>query len=271
LLYALSQLVYKCPTWSWEAGDPSKAKSYLPLDKQYLATRGVPCHRRVATLETDYLGETELEGVAAADGEEASDGWIEPQVLLHKANETEVELGDDDEQQHHSEMHSATAADGSSSTATSDLAAAMGAAQLNDDHFQTRRQSPPPSSSSGTTTAAAAGSADAAALGAGSSSNSAANDDYPDLDTFVENSVAEADSATLAPLQQHLGSYLTAEEPADSIVHTRSYDLSITYDKYYQVPRIWLAGRDEGGSPLPPAAIFEDIMQVRDSTVNSTL
>jgi ubiquitin-like-conjugating enzyme ATG3 len=259
--------VYKCPTWSWEAGDPSKAKSYLPLDKQYLATRGVPCHRRVATLETDYLGETELEGVAAADGEEATDGWIEPQVLLHKANETEVELGDDDEHQHHSELHSAatTGVDSSSSSTatTSDLAAALGAAQLNDDHFQTRRQSPPPGSSSTTAAAAAAagGSADGTALGA-SSSSSAGNDDYPDLDTFVENSVAEADSATLAPLLQH-GSYLTAEEPADSIVHTRSYDLSITYDKYYQVPRIWLAGRDEGGSPLAPAAIFEDIMQVR--------
>lgn len=28
------ELVYKCPTWSWEGGDPNKAKSYLPLDKQ---------------------------------------------------------------------------------------------------------------------------------------------------------------------------------------------------------------------------------------------
>ena len=28
------ELVYKCPTWSWEGGDPTKAKSYLPLDKQ---------------------------------------------------------------------------------------------------------------------------------------------------------------------------------------------------------------------------------------------
>ena len=28
------ELVYKCPTWSWEGGDPKKAKSYLPPDKQ---------------------------------------------------------------------------------------------------------------------------------------------------------------------------------------------------------------------------------------------
>ena len=24
------ELVFKCPTWSWEAGDPDKARSHLP-------------------------------------------------------------------------------------------------------------------------------------------------------------------------------------------------------------------------------------------------
>lgn len=24
------ELVFKCPTWSWEAGDPDKARSFLP-------------------------------------------------------------------------------------------------------------------------------------------------------------------------------------------------------------------------------------------------
>jgi ubiquitin-like-conjugating enzyme ATG3 len=32
-------LVSKCPTWSWEMGDPSSRKSYLPADKQFLITR----------------------------------------------------------------------------------------------------------------------------------------------------------------------------------------------------------------------------------------
>ena len=31
----------------------------------------------------------------------------------------------------------------------------------------------------------------------------------------------------------------------DGILQTRTYDLNITYDKYYQTPRIWLFGYDE--------------------------
>lgn len=43
--------------------------------------------------------------------------------------------------------------------------------------------------------------------------------------------------------------YLKAEEP-DTIVRTRTYDLYITYDQYYQVPRLWLVGFDESRKPL---------------------
>lgn len=31
----------------------------------------------------------------------------------------------------------------------------------------------------------------------------------------------------------------------DEIIRTRTYDLHITYDKYYQTPRLWLFGYDE--------------------------
>eukprot|EP00918_Siedleckia_nematoides_P024543 GHVU01053107.1.p3 GENE.GHVU01053107.1~~GHVU01053107.1.p3 ORF type:complete len:145 (+),score=26.02 GHVU01053107.1:713-1147(+) len=47
---------------------------------------------------------------------------------------------------------------------------------------------------------------------------------------------------------------------AAGILHTRTYDLSITYDKYYQTPRLWLFGFDENGLPLSPQQIFEDIL-----------
>ena len=43
------------------------------------------------------------------------------------------------------------------------------------------------------------------------------------------------------------------------VVPVRTYDLSITYDKYYQVPRFWLAGFDEDRRPLGADALLEDV------------
>lgn len=45
--------------------------------------------------------------------------------------------------------------------------------------------------------------------------------------------------------------YLRAEEPEDHIVRIRTYDLLISYDKYYSVPKFWLVGYDESKQPLP--------------------
>lgn len=39
--------------------------------------------------------------------------------------------------------------------------------------------------------------------------------------------------------------YMRAQEPEDYILPTRTYDLSITYDKHHQTPRMWLFGYDE--------------------------
>ena len=41
-------LVYKFPSWSWADASPASHRvSYLPPGKQFLVTRGVPCHRRL--------------------------------------------------------------------------------------------------------------------------------------------------------------------------------------------------------------------------------
>jgi len=47
----------------------------------------------------------------------------------------------------------------------------------------------------------------------------------------------------------------------DNILKTRTYDLSITYDKYYQTPKLWLLGYDENKNPLKPQEIFQDISE----------
>jgi hypothetical protein len=43
-----------------------------------------------------------------------------------------------------------------------------------------------------------------------------------------------------------------AAAAASGIKRTRTYDLYITYDQYYQVPRFWLVGFDEAKQPLRP-------------------
>lgn len=79
------------------------------------------------------------------------------------------------------------------------------------------------------------------------------SDEYADMASFEDENLVADDSAIL----------MTAEEPSDNdnIIRTRRYDLSITYDKYYQTPRLWLFGYDESGQPLSQEAVFEDIMQ----------
>lgn len=36
----------QCPTWEWQSGDPKKALSFLPPDKQFLLARNIPCRKR---------------------------------------------------------------------------------------------------------------------------------------------------------------------------------------------------------------------------------
>ena len=65
-------------------------------------------------------------------------------------------------------------------------------------------------------------------------------EDMPDIDEFGFEAIEEEeyDPAALQSTR-HEGSR------NDKILRTRTYDLSITYDKYYQTPRIWLFGYDE--------------------------
>ena len=82
-LHAGDYLVYKFPTWSWaDASPPSKRVSYLPAGKQFLVTRGVPCHRR---LDENFAGDAGQEEGMVADGFKAGaggdaggedDGWL---------------------------------------------------------------------------------------------------------------------------------------------------------------------------------------------------
>jgi ubiquitin-like-conjugating enzyme ATG3 len=43
-------LIRMSPTWKWGRGDATRAKAYLPPDKQFLILSSAPCRRRVATV-----------------------------------------------------------------------------------------------------------------------------------------------------------------------------------------------------------------------------
>lgn len=45
-----------------------------------------------------------------------------------------------------------------------------------------------------------------------------------------------------------------------SVIRTRKYNLIISYDKHYQVPRVWLIGYGESGNILSHEEVMEDVI-----------
>ena len=165
-------LVQCCPSWTWCEGDQTKIKPYLPNQKQFLLTRGVPCNQRVSKFySTSVEDKTEK-------GEGAGMDWEVPSLINRQTEEN------------------------SSSTQIV---------------------------------------------------NNVSNKDDEYLD-MEDESLALDDAAVVNPVTS------SNNATSSSCLKSRRYDLSITYDKYYQTPRIWLFGYDENGSPLSNEAVFEDII-----------
>ncbi|OLL27040.1 Autophagy-related protein 3 [Neolecta irregularis DAH-3] len=141
-------LVYKFPTWKWEAGDPARRREFLPVDKQYLVTKHVPC----------------IPGRS-------------------NSNDNEAE-------------------------------------QLEDDWYTT--PSIPHSSES-----------------------------VHDIDSVSEH------SNPILSIEEEDAEHDPSAAP--HTLQTRTYDLHITYDKWYQTPRLWLFGWSETQVPLGPNDILQDI------------
>lgn len=97
------------------------------------------------------------------------------------------------------------------------------------------------------------------------------NAEVPDLDdTFFtsDSSVNEVQLKAHSPIVNEAEpseyfpsntNFLSTEDPEKYILDTRSYDLSITYDKFYRTPRIWINGYDHKGLPLAPEMILSEI------------
>ncbi|KAI0373942.1 hypothetical protein BV20DRAFT_961840 [Pilatotrama ljubarskyi] len=210
-------LTYKFPVWTWEKGDPSKARDYLPSDKQYLLTRGVPCLRRATALaytDADEDAERLLSfGDLSSTGNEA-DEWVETHAGRPAAQDSVAHAGEIDD------IPDVDDGEG-------DVSVAMGGLSLGDK----------------------------------SAAEIPDMDEIPDME---EDDLEAGDEATAAPKASAgpTRGIVTADEVGvakDNLLQVRTYDVMITYDKYYQTPRIWLIGYDENGTPLTPSQIFQDV------------
>lgn len=73
-------------------------------------------------------------------------------------------------------------------------------------------------------------------------------EEYADMADYEDDNVLSDDAAAAIPSDN------------DNLLKVRTYDLSITYDKYYQTPRVWLSGRSAEGQPLSGSDMFQDVM-----------
>nr|SVE74348.1 EOG090X0AKX [Daphnia barbata] len=71
----------------------------------------------------------------------------------------------------------------------------------------------------------------------------------------------EEDEAEAKPIFERDNVKSESSDSVGEIIQTRTYDLNITYDKYYQTPRLWVSGHDENRHPLSVEQMYEDVSQ----------
>eukprot|EP00158_Paraphelidium_tribonemae_P007850 Partr_v1_DN28379_c1_g1_i6_m79355 putative Autophagy-related protein 3 len=116
--------------------------------------------------------------------------------------------------------------------------------------------------------------------------STAAEEEIHDIDAAMEaakpklaeqSAVEESDNESIPDMEDYDAEQNVIEEPDDpaeyrpsavsqtgtneNVHRYRTYDLFITYDKYYQTPRFWLYGYNEDRKPLTHEQVFEDISQ----------
>ncbi|KAI6157995.1 putative E2-like enzyme [Pisolithus tinctorius] len=214
-------LTYKFPVWQWEKGDASKARDYLPADKQYLVTRGVACLRRAQSLAYTDADEDAERLLSFGDPSSGlTDEWVETHAGRKDTADSAANPGEIDDIPDLDGDHD-------------QLATAMGNVSLTSSAGATVGETPD-------------------------------IDDIPDMEE--EGLEAGDDEATAGPPPKagvlSSGGVIDAsqvEAAKGNLLQVRTYDVMITYDKYYQTPRIWLNGYDENRNPLTPVQIFQDV------------
>ncbi|CAH8462338.1 unnamed protein product [Dicrocoelium dendriticum] len=84
------------------------------------------------------------------------------------------------------------------------------------------------------------------------------DEEAEDMDAFVQDNMLDAIDPVAATPTKPLS---PPRSTKDRIIETRTYDLYITYDKYYQTSRLWLYGYSEDMTPLTEEQMYEDFSQ----------
>jgi ubiquitin-like-conjugating enzyme ATG3 len=252
-LYMKTSEIFDCR----ELGESSAQKSYLPKEKQFLITRTVPSLRRVRDLFGQLGEEKEVKldssgtGSGSAEAQGVENEWIE--ASFHEG----VQKGNNRSKEESSEYQEmvvdspeAREETGNEDKEVSDLSSHIRSQHITEETADLEQSKP-----------------------AGQSSSKDKEDEYEDMMAYnlEENELADATSKDVSGPADAFISRTEPELPheqrtrsgaaGDTVVRTRSYDVSITYDNYYRTPRVYLYGYDENYKPLSPAQMLEDIMQ----------
>ncbi|KAM3173012.1 hypothetical protein ACTXT7_013370 [Hymenolepis weldensis] len=200
-------LVHQCPTWHWAGGELSHIRAYLPENKQYLYTKGVPCHKRFNQMfkvkgdENRVLEETDDDG-----------GWVDA-GFVETDNDNSAN-NDYDQFKSEGVINRIASVDFNGSKTGDDL---------DDDD----------------------------------------DEEAEDFDAFMQESMDDEEDDLVVPKVTPQPTPSTEAQASESdVLQTRTYDLYITYDKYYRTARFWLTGYDEHNKPLSGVQMFEDFRQV---------
>lgn len=80
-----------------------------------------------------------------------------------------------------------------------------------------------------------------------------------DMEAFEESGMLEEEDTATLVVANKVERQISESE--SGVLQTRTYDLNISYDKYYQTPRLWLYGYDENRTPLTVEQMYEDFSQ----------
>eukprot|EP01053_Blabericola_migrator_P013092 Blabericola_migrator_1__13091@NODE_88_length_14618_cov_150_951275_g79_i0_p6_GENE_NODE_88_length_14618_cov_150_951275_g79_i0NODE_88_length_14618_cov_150_951275_g79_i0_p6_ORF_typecomplete_len441_score77_23Autophagy_N/PF03986_13/1_6e33Autophagy_act_C/PF03987_15/3_3e23Autophagy_C/PF10381_9/9_3e03Autophagy_C/PF10381_9/3_9e09DUF4611/PF15387_6/0_22Dehydrin/PF00257_19/0_53Dehydrin/PF00257_19/4_1e02DNA_pol_phi/PF04931_13/0_91_NODE_88_length_14618_cov_150_951275_g79_i01126412586 len=285
------ELVYQCPSWQWQSCPTKKNQVFwLPPNKQYLLTRNIPCRHRVGDWDNTLFRQSRVtsEGWLVPGPQPASSAatiaakkavlkdLTSQQCTVRMEDDKEIEVNhqqesgtsssdsdDDDDEEEEEGVDEATRVNQRFATPNDDFieidASSISAtvadplhSRLTDMLSRTASQIPGCAKLLPHNTQAAP---------SPSLSASVMDDDFCLIGAGKRDDEGKPFSVE-AKLEGSEGKPQTGNKKKGkkkALIPTRSYDLSITYDKYYQSPRLWLFGYDESGVPLRADAVFEDI------------